>query len=153
MRFTVLPAIAVLMLAACAGNSMRPTLTDLRSAVCGDGVRDNVPSGLWQWRCRGRVAGTDAFVDVDGNEAGVAEITLTVDSTDPALIGAEFARLAARVAPLTSAPGLADALGTWTSQQIFTTVGRARVEHECDGTQCYLELVSIDGPLTPLMLP
>lgn len=154
MRFRLLPAIAVLIVAACAPRSVRQTLTALRSTgyVCGEGVRDNVPSGLWQWRCRGPVAGTDAFVNGDGHDAGAAEITLSVDSTGPALIAAEFARLAPRVAPLTTTPGLADALGTPTSQHVFATVGRAAVEHVYDGMQRHLQVVS-DGPLVPLTRP
>src|SRR5207344_1807642 len=79
--------ILILALAAgCDGLSTRPatvqpTLDAIESLGmrCGDGVRDNVPSGLSQWSCTGSLDGASSTLLVDGNAEGVAGITLVVD--------------------------------------------------------------------------
>jgi hypothetical protein len=144
-----------MVLSGCTPGAIQPTLAAIQSLdyTCGDGVRDNVPSGLYQWRCTGRAGSQDATIDVDGNDAGVAEIDLTISSFDLSVIRSEFRRIATDVTPLRVSPLIVDALMGWSGEQRATVVGSARIASECDATQCIVEVTSIDGPLGPLHLP
>lgn len=147
--------VTALVAAGCASAAVQPTLADVQSLgyACGDGIRDNVPSGLSEWHCSGTAGGRQATINVDGNDGGVAGITLAIDSPDPDVLRAAFQRLATEVAPVKVAPSVRDALVGWSGQQQSTTLGNARVTSECDATQCFVEITSVDGPLQPLRLP
>jgi hypothetical protein len=153
MRFLVVAA--MVLVAGCAPSALQPALTGVRSLgyACGDGVKDNVPSGLYQWHCSGMVEGNLAVINVDGNANGVAGFTLSINSVDLALMRAEFLSLVTSVSPLTAEPDLAAALDTWTGTQDPKVFGAARVNGECDATQCVVYITSVDGPLQPLRLP
>jgi hypothetical protein len=155
MRLGTVLAAALLVLGGSSAGSVQPTLADLRDLgyTCGDGVPDGVPSGTSQWICVGSVAGQDASVAVDGTDRAVTELTLDVTSADPQLAHSEFGRLVAGVAPLSSAPGIAASLASWSGAQTAATVRRARIVSECDSTQCIIDVTSVDGPLEPLILP
>lgn len=142
-------------IASTAPAAVRATLEQVEALGydCGAGVADNVPSGLTQWRCPGTVAGHTAVVDVDGNDNGVAGITLAINSTDPAISRTEFRRLTTAVSPLTDQPDLANALDSWTGAQDPKVVGGAEVNGECDATQCLVFITSVDDPTKPLRLP
>jgi hypothetical protein len=153
MRHSVL--LVAILVAACVPAAVQPTLQDVGSLgyTCGDGTPDGEPSGLYQWHCTGTVAGKLAVIDVDGNDQGVAEIMLSIDSPDPSGIRAEFHRVASGVIPLKIAPLLGEALAAWSGEQEATSLGNARVSSQCDPTQCEVDVTAIDGPLTPLRLP
>lgn len=155
MRCRLLIALAVLGVGGCTPTAIEPTLADVRALgfACGDGVRDNVPSGLSQWHCSGRIATKEAAIAVNGSEAGVTEIDLVINSPDPELMRSAFMRVATDVTPLKVGPALRDALAGWSGQQRTTVVGSARVASECDTTQCIVEVTSMDGSLRPLRLP
>jgi len=135
--------------------AVQATLEQLNALgyACGPGVADNVPSGLTQWRCPGTVAGNPAVVDVDGNDNGVAGVTIAINSIDPATSRNEFRRLATALSPLTAQPDLGSALDNWTGAQDPKFVGGARVNGECYATQCLVFITSVDGPTEPLRLP
>ena len=121
---------------------------------CGEGEADNVPSGLYQWRCKGEFDGVDSTVLVDGNASGVAGITMvTDDSTDPNVARAAFARLVGTVPPLRTAPVLADALASWSGEQTSEVVGGVRLFAECADTMCRVQVSDAADPLRPLPLP
>jgi hypothetical protein len=153
MRFLVVAALVLG--AGCTPAAVQPTLTEVRSLgyACGDGVRDNEPSGLYQWHCTGMVEGNLAVIDVDGNANGVAGFMLSINAADPGIIRSEFRRVVTSVSPLMAEPDLASALDTWTGTQDPRLVGAARVDGECDATQCNIDISSIDGPIQPLRLP
>jgi hypothetical protein len=157
-----LAAIALLaVLAGCAGARSAPpavqaTLVgiDTLGFRCGEGIPDNVPSGLVQWHCQGSVDGFGSTVLVDGNEEGVAGITMVIDeSIDPGVARAGFGRLVDAVPPLNTAPVLVDTLTGWNGEQQRNVIGGVRVSAECDATQCIVDVVSADDPLRPLPLP
>lgn len=89
---------------------------------------------------------------VDGNDKGVAGITLVVQATDSALGRRGFARLVGGVPPLTSAPQLTDTLVSWTGPQQSWEVDGIRVTAVCDVTQCIVFVVTAASPLLPLPL-
>jgi hypothetical protein len=155
MRRSLVIALTVVVLGGCTPAAIQPTLADVRSLgfACGDGARDNVPSGLYQWHCSGTVAAKDGTILVNGNDGGVAEIDLAINSADPAVMRSEFRRVAIEVMPLRLAPALADALVVWSGPLRATVIRSARIASECDATQCIVEVTSIDGPLRPLRLP
>ena len=135
--------------------AVRPTLAAIEDLGlrCGDGVMDNVPSGLFEWSCAGAVDGARSTVLVDGNDDGVAGITLVSESTDPETARRGFAQLVGTVPPLSTAPVLADALTGWAGPQQVWTLGGVRVFALCDATQCSVSVVSDEDPLRPLPLP
>ena len=136
--------------------AVRPTLDAVRALgfTCGDGERDNVPSGLFQWHCHGAIDGAASTILVGGNEEGVSNITLvSEDSTDPAIARAGFGRLVASVPPLSTAPVLVDALAGWTGAQQRTSVGGVAITGVCDATQCLVTVDPIGDVLRPLPLP
>lgn len=51
--------------------------------VCQDPRIDNVPSGLTQWSCEGKLAGAEATVLVDGDAQGVFVVTTTITRRIP----------------------------------------------------------------------
>ena len=135
---------------------MQPALAGIETLgfKCGAGVKDNVPSGLFQWRCTGSFGATSGTVLVDGNDEGVAGVTLVTDgSTDPELARASFARLVGAVPPLDTAPILADQLEGWTGDQRSSVIGGVRVFSVCDATQCIVQVFPAADPLRPLPLP
>ena len=149
------------LVAGCGGSStapavVRPTLAGIEALGlrCGAGVKDDVPSGLFQWRCTGSLGGAGATVLVDGNDEGVAGVTLVADgSTDPEVARASFGRLVDAVPPLSTAPILVDQLDGWTGDQRSTVIGGVRVSALCDATQCLIWVMPAADPLRPLPLP
>jgi len=142
----------------CAGTpaAVRPTLAGIVALGyrCGEGMKDNVPSGLFQWDCDGTVDGTVSTVLVDGNEEGVAGITLFIgESDDPEIARIGFARLVSEVPPLKSAPALADSLGGWTGRQQSHVVGGVRLFAECEATHCIVIVMPDGDALHPMELP
>src|SRR5437867_3980440 len=100
--------------------AVEPTLAALATLGldCGDGMKDNVPSGLFQWSCAGAIESTGSTVLVDGNADGVAGITLISDDPDdPAGARSRFGRLVDVVPPLSTAPVLKDTIAGWTGGQ------------------------------------
>jgi hypothetical protein len=61
-------------------KSVEPTLSALAGSglACAAPQRDNVPSGLLQWRCEGDLKGEKLVVLVDGDVDGVFEFTATI---------------------------------------------------------------------------
>lgn len=135
--------------------AVRATLEQIEALGydCGAGVADNVPSGLFEWKCSGSVAGNRASVDVEGNEDGVAGLTLDVNSIDPAISRSEFRRLVTAVSLLIAHPGLSGALDTWTGAQDPRSVDGARVNALCDATQCIVFIGFVDAPIQPSQVP
>ena len=159
MRWAV---IGILVLAAgCIGRMatpalVRPTLAaiEILGFRCGDGLKDNVPSGLFQWSCRGAMDAAPSTVLVDGNEDGVEAITLFVsDPSDPGIARRAFGRLVDGVPPLSNAPVLKDALAGWMGGQQASTVGGVRIVALCDATQCIVIVMPAGDALRPLPLP
>jgi hypothetical protein len=137
-------------------SAVQPTLAalDTLGFRCGDGAKDNVPSGLLQWSCSGEMEGAALTVLVDGNEEGTAGITLLVDDPgDPGLAGRAFGRLVDAVPPLSNAPVLKDSVAAWTGRQQALIVGGVRVSAECDTTHCVITVAPSRDPLRPLPLP
>jgi len=128
--------------------------------ACDSGEKDNVPSGLYQWHCRGtdRVAGFDVLVD--GNDAGVAEIDVITPTDDTDVARAAIARVFEAVPPLTSVDGLAtyldQALEGWDGTQLFLGTDGLRIAAECLGPsqfgdgQC-LVLFRGPDPIKPML--
>jgi hypothetical protein len=153
-------AVLIAILAACdaamsAPPAIQPTLSALRTLgfVCDAGIKDNVPSGLYQWHCRGTEDGVDTTVLVDGKAAGVAEIDDDHASIDPAVAVRGFGRLVASVPPLRGATRLVATLDHWTGEQQSQTVDGVRVTALCDVTQCIVFVVTASSPLDRLPLP
>jgi hypothetical protein len=120
---------------------------------CGDGIKDNVPSGLFQWSCRGMMAGAPTTVLVDGNDKGVTAIALVTDgSTDATLAAAQFGRLVDAVPPMRTAPILKDTVAGWTGAQQVRTIGGVRISASCE-TQCHISVMPAGDALRPLPLP
>lgn len=154
----------ILILALAVGCSPRATTPDSVTATlaavgglglrCGEGVEDNVPSGLVQWSCRGAIDGVDASVLIDGSRDGVVGLTLVVEgSADPDVARSRFGRIVDSVPPLTGAPVLKDALAEWAGPQRISTIGGVRVVAECDSTQCVVGVAPEVDALQPLPLP
>lgn len=161
MRYRLATLALVAIATGCAGVLSAPqavhgTLAAVESLGfrCGDGEADHVPSGLYQWRCKGDFDGVSSTVLVEGNADGVAGITLvTDDSTDPNVARAAFARLVGNVPPLRTAPVLADTLGSWSGEQTSEVVGGVRIFAECADTMCIVMVTDAIDPLRPLPLP
>jgi hypothetical protein len=135
-------ASAVLMLCGCRGVSrapgaVRPTLEAVErlGLSCGDGERDNVPSGLFQWHC-GPVSdpGSRAIL-IGGNDAGVSDIDVVSPRNDLIAARQWFVLVVGVVPPLSGVEGLGAALdaplATWTGQQQFVEFGGVRVAVDC----------------------
>jgi len=150
-RLTLLAGLLAGCNALSAPAAVRATLDEVEALRydCGEGLADNVPSGLFQWKCSGTVAGHRAIVDVEGNDDGVVGLTLDISSVDPTFTRAEFQRLANSVSLLRAEPGLVGALDTWSGVQNPVRVGAARVNGECDATQCIVFIGFRDGPVQP----
>jgi hypothetical protein len=161
MRSRLASLVLVVLAVGCSGvmgapARVRPTLVAIGTLgfACGAGIRDNVPSGLSQWSCKGTLDGAEATILVDGKEEGVTEITLDVLApNDPSTARKEFRRLVTEVPPLSSAPDLVDTLADWDGGQRRVTVGGVAVYAECDSTQCVVGAFTDDDPLRPLPLP
>ena len=154
----LLAAALAALVTGCSGTpeSVRPTIAGIVGLGyrCGDGIKDNVPSGLFQWHCDGAVNGTPSVVLVDGNAEGVAGVTLDVEPTnDPELARVGFARLVAAVTPLKAAPALADTLIGWTGGQQWKIVGAVRVYAGCESTRCIVMVTPVDDATRPMQLP
>jgi len=156
--------VAILVLALATGCSdpestlsgVQPTLAalDALGFRCGDGAKDNVPSGLLQWSCSGEMEGAPLTVLVDGNEQGTTGITLVVDDpANPGVAGRAFGRLVDAVPPLSTAPVLKDSVAAWTGRQQARIIGGVRVSAECDATHCIITVLPARDPLRPLPLP
>jgi len=132
-----------------------PALTSIEQLgyACDNGVKDNVPSGLYQWHCSRTVNGLQSTVLVNGNDRGIAEFDIDVSATDPALVRSAFSEVLAVVPPLSSAPWLADGLAGWTGPQANRVVNGVSVTGECDETQCVVFVSTAASPLDPLPLP
>jgi hypothetical protein len=161
MRSAVVGILAVSLASGCIGQGttppeVQPTLAAIENLGfrCGDGVKDNVPSGLFQWSCSGTLVSVRSTVLVDGNEEGVAGITLVVeDPSDPAVAGTAFGRLVDAVPPLSTAPVLKATVAGWTGDQQAWTVGGVRISALCGATQCMVTVMPTRDPLRPLPLP
>lgn len=159
-RFVALVAIIALVASGCGvpfstPGAVEPTLTALErhGFDCDSGEKDMVPSGLFQWHCRGSDGGVETTVLVNGNDAGVAEIDDVYESTNPVIAIDGFRRLVANVPPLTAAPDLANAIADWTGAQQSVVVRGVRVSAECDVTQCLIFVSNAESPIQPLPLP
>jgi hypothetical protein len=135
--------------------AIRPTVDQIEAMgyECGSGVPDNVPSGLVAWNCSGSVAGNRAGVMVEGNDDGVAGITLVIHSNDPGVIRTEFRRLAAAVPPMSLQPDVDEALDAWTGSPSPMILGGTRVNALCDVTQCIVYIGYREAPAQPLVSP
>ena len=135
--------------------AVQPSLAALEALGigCDAGVEDNVPSGLVQWTCTGSLEGTGVTVLIEGNDEGVAGVTLVGHSTHPDVARAAFGWLVAAVPPLSTAPILVDQLDGWTGAQRSMVVGDIRVTALCDATQCIVAVVPAVDLLRPLPLP
>ena len=161
MRWAVIGILVLALAAGCIGPgttpaAVQPTLAAIETLGfrCGDGVKDNVPSGLFQWSCSGSMETARSTVLVDGNDGGVAGITLFVDNpSDPAVARNGFGRLVDAVPPLSSAPVLKDTVAGWTGGQQAWTIGGVHVSAQCDATQCVVTVMASRDPLSPLPLP
>jgi hypothetical protein len=156
-RFLLVAALMALMVG-CNGApaAVRPTLAGIIALGyrCGEGMKDNVPSGLFQWQCHGAVDGTASSVLVDGNEEGVATITQFInESNDPEIVRVGFSRLVTGVPPLKAAPALVDALRGWPGEQKSTVVGQVRIFAECEATHCIVSVMPYGDALHPMELP
>ena len=160
MRWAVVGVLILASAAACAGPTtpaaVQPTLTAIETLGlrCGDGVKDNVPSGLFQWSCSGAMEAVKATVLVDGNAEGVAGFTLFFqDLSDPAIARDRFGKLVDAVPPLSTAPVLKDSVAGWAGGQQDWTVGGVHISAQCDATQCVVTVFPSRDPLRPLPLP
>ncbi len=161
MRSAVVGILVLAFVTGCLGRSstppaVQPTLAAIEALDfhCGDGVKDNVPSGLFQWSCSGAMETARASVLVDGNEHGVAGITLVVDDpSDPGVARNGFDRLVDGVPPLRDAGVLKDTVAGWTGGQQAWTVGGVRISALCDSTQCIVIVMPAEDALRPLPLP
>jgi hypothetical protein len=91
---------------------------------------------------------------VDGNDEGVAGITLFLDeSNDAAVARGTFGRLVDAVPPLSTAPVLKDSVAGWTGGRQERTVGGVHISAECGTTQCVITVLPARDPLRPLPLP
>ena len=145
----------IVVLAGCnrAPSAIEPTLLAIHDIgpTCGDGVRDNVPSGLYQWRCEGPIDNLNAVILVDGNDQGVASVTLvTREPVDPDATRTRFGRLVESVPPLDRHPGLTGALIGWSGGEQRIVVGDVSLFTVCDANQCIVRVTSAAGPLSPL---
>jgi hypothetical protein len=156
MRRRLAPMLLAGLLAGCTGapDAVRPTLKALahRGYACGDGIKDNVPSGLYQWKCA-RDGTPETIVDIDGNDRGVAELDIVVRDTETAHVRQAFAEIVAAVPPLSSAPWLAGGLDGWTGPQASWDLNGVHVTGLCDATQCIVIIVTAASPIEPLPLP
>ena len=137
-------------------DAVRPTVAAIETIGyrCGDGVKDNVPSGLFQWSCTGTVDGVPSTILVDGNAEGVAGVTLFVeDPRDPGATARQFAHLVEGVPPLNTAPVLKDTVADWAGAQQAWTVGGIRISAQCDATQCLFVVAPAGDAIHPLPLP
>jgi hypothetical protein len=135
---------------------MKPTLAALETLGfrCGDGSRDNEPSGLVQWSCGGRLDEHASTVLLDASDEGVVALTLFVDgSGDATTVRADFARIVDVVPPLDTAPILKSVIADWSGGQHEWTVGGVRLRGECAGGTCILAITSAGDPLRPLPRP
>jgi hypothetical protein len=161
MRYGLAGVLALAITAGCFGRAttppaVQPTLAAIETIGlrCGDGAKDNVPSGLFQWSCAGALEGARSNVLVDGNDEGVAGITLFVDDIgDAGVTRRGFGRLVDAVPPLNTAPVLKDTVARWTGAQEAWTVGGIRIAAECDATLCTVTVMPSRDPLRPLPLP
>jgi hypothetical protein len=161
MRWAVIGILVLALVAAYIGRgttpaAVRPTLTAIEALGfrCGDGVKDNVPSGLFQWSCVGAMDAARSTVLVDGNDEGVAAITLFVDDpSDAGVARSAFGRLVDAVPPLSNARVLKDTIAGWTGGQQAWTVGGVRISALCDATLCMVTVMPAGDALRPLPLP
>jgi hypothetical protein len=161
MRSAVIGSLILVLAAGCFGRgtspaAVQPTLAAIETLGfrCGDGARDNVPSGLFQWSCGGAMEASRSSVLVDGNADGVMGITLFVDDPrDPGVARSGFGRLVDAVPPLSSAPVLKATIAGWTGGQQAWTVGGVRIYAQCDVTQCVVIVMPAGDALRPLPLP
>ena len=151
---------ALVLVGACgAPRAVQPTLDALASLgyMCDEGAPDGEPSGLTQWRCPAPAEGPDGVVDVEGNDAGVAAMTVVVvwrdTPPDPGAARAVYRWVVSAVPPFNHDPALADALAGWTGTQQTTTIGGVRVTAHCAQNQCWIDLASTPDPMQPLRLP
>jgi hypothetical protein len=150
-----LAAIAIAVLG-CAPSfaATNPTVQKLREIGyrCSDGEKDDVPSGLYQWRCPGPDGDTDVMVLTSGNAKGVAEVDLALSTNDAVAIRQAYESVIAKVPPLTSATELHGVLDGWSGPQTFFTVRGMHVVAECDSV-CFVGITNATSPLEPLPLP
>jgi hypothetical protein len=161
MRWAVTGILILGLAAACTGRgttpaAVQPTLAAIETLGfrCGDGAKDNEPSGLFQWSCGSATEAFRSSVLVDGNEEGVMAITLFVDKPrDPGVARSGFGRLVDAVPPLSTAPVLKETVAGWTGGQHSWTVGGVRIYAQCDVTQCVVMVMPAGDALRPLPLP
>ncbi len=98
-------------------DAIVPSLDGWRSAglTCTGPEKDNVPSGLLQWRCSGSLSGTEVGADIEGDSKGVFDIQASVPPIDHPPISVADAR-SAFVALVAATPCVApvrDGLSSW----------------------------------------
>jgi hypothetical protein len=153
-------ALVVWLVGACAGAAVpgrvAPTLAEIETLGfdCGDGIKDNVPSGLYQWSCIGTMDDEHTEILVDGNDEGVNQIDVVVlENGDPGVAGRLFDRLVETVPPFDTAPVLKDTITDWDGTEWSRAIGGVRISAFCAATQCSILVMPADGPLRPLPLP
>jgi hypothetical protein len=156
----ILTAVLVAFLVAACGSTVPGTVAPTIAALeqlgldCGDGLKDNVPSGLYQWSCAGTIDDERVTVLVDGNDEGVSAVELFIDeSTDPALARRLFERLVDAVPPLSTAPILKTVVADWDGPQRSQVLGGVRVTAMCLETPCSVLVMPAHDALRPLPLP
>ena len=156
-RRSILSLLVAIILNACAPSfsAVNPTIFKLRDLgySCGDGIKDNVPSGLYQWHCDRSPDRSDLTELVDGNDRGVAEIDLAFPSNDPDAAKKTYESVIADVPPLVSAKGLHGVLDSWFGEQTSEDVQGIRVAAECQDSWCTIWITSTTSPLDPIPVP
>jgi hypothetical protein len=161
MRYAVAGILVVALAAGCslretAPGAVQPTLAAIEALGlrCGDGVKDNVPSGLFQWSCSGAIEGVGSALLVDGYQEGVAGLTLFVDDpSDPGVARTQFGRFVEAIPSLTRAAVLKDTLASWKGGPQTWTVGAFRLTASCDVTHCTVTVMPARDALRPMPLP
>ena len=145
--------------AACTASTPGPVVATVAAIEqlgldCGYAVKDNVPSGLFQWSCAGTIDDDKVTILVDGNDEGVNAINLVLSQpTDVGRTRRLFERLVDTVPPLNTAPVLKTLVADWDGTQVSRTLGGIRAAASCDEFQCGVLVMPADDPLRPLPLP
>jgi len=140
----------------------QPTIDAAKSLglQCDSGEKDNVPSGLYQWHCRGTEAHPALTMLVSGNDEGVAEIDVITPTGDTDRLRIAIGAVARTVPPMSSLDGLATELDRqlvdWDGAQTIVGSRGLRVSLLCDEPsqfgegQCMAFVVGPD-PIKPML--
>lgn len=115
---------------------VRPTLEGWRSIglSCTGPTKDNVPSGLVQWSCRGTLGDVELSGVFDGDDQGLFSLQVVVPAaTPPDAASAAFARLVDATPPLDGHESEIDAfVAGWPPIAETGSFGTARVRVDVD---------------------